>query len=141
MIVGKRALPALALAARAASCGAARAVAEPDDIVIALRRRRGGRGAVRAPRRGCLTIAFAPVGAEWELVPPTDDPFVAQELAETAYHVLWELVHVFFDHRGLLEGRERAVHDAGASSFLYPFLGEREDRPRGGVRRRARARC
>ena len=30
-----------------------------------------------------------------------------QELAETLYHVLWELVHVFFDHRGLLEGRER----------------------------------
>jgi D-sedoheptulose 7-phosphate isomerase len=37
-------------------------------------------------------------------------------------------VHVFFDHRGLLEGRAaRRVHDAGASSFLYPFLGERED--------------
>jgi D-sedoheptulose 7-phosphate isomerase len=34
---------------------------------------------------------------------------------------------VFFDHRGLLEGRhERRVHDTGASSFLYPFLGERE---------------
>ena len=39
-----------------------------------------------------------------------------------------ELVHVFFEHRGLLAGRsERAVHDAGASSFLYPFLGEQED--------------
>ena len=34
---------------------------------------------------------------------------------------------MFFDHRGLLEGREaRAVHDTGASSFLYPFLGEAE---------------
>ena len=42
--------------------------------------------------------------------------------------MLWELVHVFFDHRGLLEGRERgAVHDAGASSFLYPFLAEGEN--------------
>ena len=41
--------------------------------------------------------------------------------------MLWELVHVFFEHRGLLEGRnERRVHDAGASSFLYPFLDERE---------------
>ena len=51
-----------------------------------------------------------------------------QELVETLYHVLWELVHVFFDHRGLLEGREqRAIHDAGASSFLYPFLSEAED--------------
>ena len=60
-------------------------------------------------------------------MPPTDDPFVAQELVETLYHVLWELVHVFFDHRGLLEGRTAGtVHDAGASSFLYPFLAERE---------------
>ena len=50
-----------------------------------------------------------------------------QELVETAYHVLWELVHVFFEHRGLLEGRtEQRVHDVGASSFLYPFLGEQE---------------
>jgi len=79
--------------------------------------------------RGCLTVAFAPAsGAEWELVPPTQDPAVAQELVETLYHVLWELVHVFFDHRGLLEGRSaRPVHDTGASSFLYPFLGEQED--------------
>ncbi len=47
---------------------------------------------------------------------------------ETLYHVLWELVHVFFEHRGLLSGRsQRRSHDAGASSFLYPFLDERED--------------
>src|SRR6185312_8959310 len=33
-----------------------------------------------------------------------------------------------FEHKGLLRGRsERIVHDAGASSFLYPFLAERED--------------
>ena len=50
-----------------------------------------------------------------------------QELVETLYHVLWELVHVFFDHRGLLEGRSaRRTHDTGASSFLYPFLAETE---------------
>ena len=42
--------------------------------------------------------------------------------------MLWELVHVFFDHRGLLAGRDRRpTHDAGASSFLYPFLAEQED--------------
>jgi D-sedoheptulose 7-phosphate isomerase len=41
--------------------------------------------------------------------------------------VLWELVHVFFDHRGLLAGRDaRPRHDAGAAAFLYPFLDERE---------------
>jgi D-sedoheptulose 7-phosphate isomerase len=36
-------------------------------------------------------------------------------------------VHVFFEHRGLLEGRsDRRSHDSGASSFLYPFLAEQE---------------
>ncbi len=46
---------------------------------------------------------------------------------ETLYHVLWELVHVFFEHRGLLAGRDSPRdHDAGASSFLYPFLAETE---------------
>jgi D-sedoheptulose 7-phosphate isomerase len=67
----------------------------------------------------CLTIAFP--GGEWSFDPPADDPFIRQELVETLYHVLWELVHVFFEHRGLLSG---GVHDPGASSFLYPFLGE-----------------
>jgi D-sedoheptulose 7-phosphate isomerase len=83
---------------------------------------------VRSAReRGCLTIAFAAGPAEWELIPPSDDAFVRQELVETLYHVLWELVHVFFEHRGLLEGRSTgAVHDAGAASFLYPFLAEQE---------------
>ena len=69
---------------------------------------------------------------------PRDDPFVAQELVETLYHVLWELVHVFFDHRGLLEGRAAGtVHDTGASSFLYPFLAEREHDLEAVRRRRA----
>ena len=59
--------------------------------------------------------------------PPSEHPFVAQELTETLYHVLWELVHVFFEHRGLLEGRSaEPLHDPGASSFLYPFLGQQE---------------
>ena len=41
--------------------------------------------------------------------------------------MLWELVHVFFEHRGLLQGRtERRSHDAGAASFLYPFLADQE---------------
>ncbi len=81
-----------------------------------------------ARRRGCLTVAFERgTGAEWELPPPAADPSVRQELAETAYHVLWESVHVFFEHRGLLAGREAGpVHDSGASSFLYPFLSEGE---------------
>jgi D-sedoheptulose 7-phosphate isomerase len=81
-----------------------------------------------AANHGCLTVSYARgSGAEWEFEPSSEDPFVRQELVETHYHVLWELVHVFFEHRGLLKGREaRPVHDTGASSFLYPFLAECE---------------
>jgi D-sedoheptulose 7-phosphate isomerase len=124
VIVGKRALPALGIDARDMAL-----LSGPDDIVLAFGEGDEIASAVQvAGRAGCLTVAFRPVGAESEPVPPTDDPFVAQELVETLYHVLWELVHVFFEHRGLLAGRhERRRHDAGASSFLYPFLGERED--------------
>jgi D-sedoheptulose 7-phosphate isomerase len=131
VIVGKRALPALGLAGEGGSLPAqADAVAEPMDIVIGYEAEddetREALGI--AGRRGCMTIAFASDGgAEWAFVPPAGDSFVEQELVETLYHVLWELVHVFFEHRGLLEGREAApVHDAGAASFLYPFLAEGE---------------
>ena len=94
VIVGKRALPAVAVA--------------PEHLA-------GLREA------GDAVIAFEPLrleaGERWELEPEAGDPFVRQELAETAYHLLWELVHVFFEH---LEGSQAG---AGASSFLYPFLG------------------
>jgi D-sedoheptulose 7-phosphate isomerase len=120
VIVGKRALPAIGLAGEGGPLVAqAELVVEPDDIVIAFEE--GGEEADAlglAEARGCLTVT---------LVPPAEDPFVRQELAETTYHVLWELVHVFFEHRGLLEGREaRKTHDTGRSSFLYPFLAESE---------------
>jgi D-sedoheptulose 7-phosphate isomerase len=123
VIVGKRALPAIGL-----ELGAVGLLAEPDDVAIAFGSGPELTAAVATAReRGCLTIAFAAAGAEWELRPPAEDPFVAQELAETLYHVLWELVHVFFEHRGLLAGRDAGpVHDSGASSFLYPFLAEQE---------------
>jgi D-sedoheptulose 7-phosphate isomerase len=124
VIVGKRALPALALPPSEVA-----RIARAADIAIGFGDGPAVEGAMRdGAGVGCLTLAFTRVGADWELVPPAADPFVAQELAETAYHVLWELVHVFFEHRGLLEGRDAApVHDTGASSFLYPFLAERED--------------
>ena len=127
VIVGKRALPALGLTREGGSLERqVELVAEPGDIAIAFDA--GAAGALSIAReRGCLTIAYEPLGAEWEFDPPSEDPFVRQELAETHYHVLWELCHVFFEHRGLLEGRAAGpVHDTGASSFLYPFLGERE---------------
>jgi D-sedoheptulose 7-phosphate isomerase len=115
VIVGKRALPALALAPDHVG-----ALAEAGDIVFGFGS--GVAGALGLAReRGCLTISFGDAEAEWRLVPEVADPFVAQELVETTYHLVWELVHVFFEHGA------RNVHDAGASSFLYPFLGEAED--------------
>jgi D-sedoheptulose 7-phosphate isomerase len=132
VIVGKRALPALGLTGESARLERELdLVTGADDIVIAFGEPADGpqlTAALAVARaRGCETIAFAALGAEWELEPPVSDRFVRQELVETAYHVLWELVHVFFEHRGLLEGRtHRRSHDAGASSFLYPFLAEGE---------------
>ncbi len=132
VIVGKRALPAIGLTGESAPLlGELDLLVEPEDIVVAFGEPGDGpvlgEALAAARASGCLTIAFAPLGAEWELEPPGDDAFVRQEVVETAYHVLWELVHVFFEHRGLLEGRtEQRVHDVGASSFLYPFLGEQE---------------
>jgi D-sedoheptulose 7-phosphate isomerase len=103
VIVGKRALPALALWPRDVEL-----LAEADDMLVAFDAE--GRAAVEGVRaRGCLVV---------DLQPAEDDPFVAQELVETAYHVLWELVHVFFEHRA------SDAPDPGASAFLYPFLGE-----------------
>ena len=132
VIVGKRALPAIGLAGEGGNLRAqVELIVGPDDIAIAFGTDEDGGEAASALEvaraRGSLTIAFSPAGAEWEPIPPSVDPYVRQELIETLYHVLWELVHVFFDHRGLLRGRdERRTHDAGASSFLYPFLDERE---------------
>jgi len=130
VIVGKRALPALALSAEGGPLpGQLALLAEPHDIALAFGAGQETVAALAIAReRGCLTLAAAHVGAECELVPQERHPFILQELVETLYHVLWELVHVFLEHPGLLEGRsERTVHDSGAASFLYPFLGQQED--------------
>jgi len=129
VIVGKRALPALGLTGEGGPLTVQlELTAEEGDMVMAFEAGHDEAAALAAARRlGCLTVAFEPAGAEWLVEPPAAHPFVRQELAETAYHLLWELVHVFFDHRGLLEGRDaRPVHDSGGSSFLYPFLGQAE---------------
>jgi D-sedoheptulose 7-phosphate isomerase len=116
VIVGKRALPALALAPDALD-----ALADPGDMVIAFDPQED----LSAAREcGCLTIAFCPqTEADWVFVPPVPDPFVAQELVETLYHFLWEHVHVFLEHLG--------DHDSGpgAAGFLYPFLERQENDP------------
>jgi D-sedoheptulose 7-phosphate isomerase len=116
VIVGKRALPAIALPPDQAEL-----LVAPDDIVMAFGDGDALGALAVAADRGCLTLAFtARSGAEHEFLPPSRDPSVRQELVETLYHVLWELVHVFLEHSG--GGR-----DAGeAAGFLYPFLGERQ---------------
>ncbi len=128
VIVGKRALPALALGAEGGPLvPQVELLCRPDDIVLAFGGDPETARAIRLAReRGALTLAFQALGAEQQFI-PDEDADTAQELVETLYHVLWELVHVFFDHRGLLEGRDpRRTHDPGAASFLYPFLSERE---------------
>jgi D-sedoheptulose 7-phosphate isomerase len=131
VIVGKRALPAIALGPDELDL-----IARPGDMTIVFDDAPATIASVGG--RGCLTIGFDR-GAEWGFDVPGEDPFVRQELIETLYHLLWEHVHVFFEHRGLLEGRDAAPHhDAGASSFLYPFLAEAEidlDAVLGDVRR------
>ncbi len=124
VIVGKRALPARALTGdHDALSEEVELGVEAGDLAIAFGAGAQTAAALAAARRaGCLTISFDGAGAEWELDPGLADPFVRQELSETAYHLLWELVHVFFEHRG------RPAREIGAASFLYPFLSDtRED--------------
>ena len=70
----------------------------------------------KAKERGAMTFALREAG-EYFFAPPDGDPFVIQEVFEVLYHVLWETVHVYFEHR-------EQGHDVGDSSFLYPFLGK-----------------
>jgi D-sedoheptulose 7-phosphate isomerase len=163
VIVGKRALPAVALPNDVASVlGFASAdpvssfsrqlevVGHQDDIALGMvhgPRDPGGRavaaGLEQASSIGMLTISLAgpepnvpgdralpgdhTFSGDHTFAVDCDDPFVVQEVHETLYHVLWELVHVFFEHKGLLQDRPRgSSHDTGRSSFLYPFLAEAE---------------
>lgn len=121
VIVGKRALPALDLGpefpARIAS------LARGNDMVMGFAfpgRDEEIDAALRdAHHRGALTFALAGADADYAFELPDADPFIVQELFEVLYHVLWETVHVYFEHR-------EQGHDVGASAFLYPFLGKEE---------------
>jgi D-sedoheptulose 7-phosphate isomerase len=109
VIVGKRALPAIGLAPEGGPIALqVELTVEPHDIVMAFEPDAEALAIARS--RGCELVTF----------PTGGDPFAAQEATETRYHLLWELVHVFLEHRGAGPG-------AGAASFLYPFL---EARPR-----------
>lgn len=122
VIVGKRALPALAMVPRDGELeNRLRLIARPDDVVFAFGDEPQLRTLVEYARSiGCLTVGFAPFEADHEFVPPDGDPFLAQELTETLYHVVWELVHVFIEHDA--SAHVGFSRDVGASGLLYPFL-------------------
>lgn len=123
VIVGKRALPALALTNDSAtlSSTAANVFARQIKVLarvqdIALGFSLNGRctdvalALDTAKQKGLLTLGMT--GCDGELftkaeldfcfVVPSRDPLVIQETHETLYHILWELVHIFFEHEGLL---------------------------------------
>jgi D-sedoheptulose 7-phosphate isomerase len=111
VIVGKRALPALAPTNDPTGASAPERLLGGDDVALGLAHR-ALPGAVagfltHARARGALTIAFAGAGqapdADYAFVVPSSDADIVQEVQETSYHVLWELVHVFFEHPGLLQ--------------------------------------
>lgn len=118
VIVGKRALPAIALTNDIATVTSGddsfarmlTTLGRSDDIALGLYGDSDSgnvtRTLDRARSMGMLTIAIAPQSLSEPSVHRgdhmfhihDDDPFVVQEVSETLYHVLWELVHVFLDH-------------------------------------------
>jgi D-sedoheptulose 7-phosphate isomerase len=128
VVVGKRALPALDLGPDFETC--LPVVLWPEDMVMGFafpERDEAVERALRVAReRGALTFALAGETGDYTFDLPDEDPFVCQEVFEVLYHMLWETVHVYFEHR-------EQGHDVGASSFLYPFLGSQEQRLEGVV--------
>ena len=129
VIVGKRALPAISLTADVATVSGLAAsdgvdgifahqiglLAEPNDIALGIAADSGSpsvlRGLEAAKRMGLLTIALTggqdgsiadSLAVDHVLAVRSDDPRVVKEVHVTIYHVLWELVHVFFEQPGVL---------------------------------------
>src|SRR5215218_8158585 len=119
VIVGKRALPALDLGPDFER--RLPVVLQPEDMVMGFAFPEADEPVERTVRaaqeRGALTFSLTGEAGEYSFSPPDGDPFVIQEVFEVLYHVLWETVHVYFEHR-------EQGHDVGNSSFLYPFLGK-----------------
>jgi D-sedoheptulose 7-phosphate isomerase len=129
VIVGKRALPALALTNDSATLSSMLAtenagmtfayhlktLARPQDIALGFSPHGNCSNVVTALEiarsLGLLTLGLTGGdGGMLKLSRPdfcfvvqSLDPLAIQETHETLYHVLWELVHVFFEHEGLLQ--------------------------------------
>jgi D-sedoheptulose 7-phosphate isomerase len=115
IIVGKRALPALAPSNDPTGAASLTRLGRGDDIALGLVHGPSDEHVTaalgEAARRGLLTISLlaspeqhrSDSSYDFDFVVPTDDAAIAQEVQETTYHVLWELVHVFFEHPGLLD--------------------------------------
>jgi len=129
VIVGKRALPAISLTTDVATVtGIAeragvdaifahqiRFLADPADIALGIdpdgRSASVLAGLESARELGLLTVALTggdggPIATskavDHLLVAASADPRVVKEMHVTTYHVLWELVHVFFEQPGVL---------------------------------------
>ena len=129
VIVGKRALPAISLTTDVATVtGIAeragvdaifahqiRFLADPADIALGIDpdgHSAGVLAGLEAARElGLLTVALTggdggPIATskavDHLLVAASADPRVVKEMHVTGYHVLWELVHVFFEQPGVL---------------------------------------
>ena len=129
VIVGKRALPAISLTADVATVtGVAnrvgledvfahqlRILGEPADIALGISTDgecgNVGRALETARDLGMLTVALtggnggaiaATTGLDHVFIARSGDPRVVKEVHVTTYHVLWELVHVFFEQPGVL---------------------------------------
>ena len=121
VIVGKRALPALDVGSDFEE--RLPIIVQEQDMVMGFafpdRDAAVERALQVAQEKGALTFALAGESGDYAFDPPDGDPFVTQEVFEVVYHMLWETVHVYFEHR-------EQGHDVGASSFLYPMLGQGE---------------
>ncbi len=113
-------LEGLSPAARNTFAGRLALLARPHDIAIGFScepqeamGREVAEGLSQAHRMGLLTLAFTgkssaawlkeKAGVDFSFMVPEDDPWIVQETHRTVYHILWELVHVYFEHEGLLE--------------------------------------
>ncbi|MGH8900816.1 MAG: D-sedoheptulose-7-phosphate isomerase [Egibacteraceae bacterium] len=129
VIVGKRALPAISLTSDIATItgvantqgfaeifthqirhlGSMQDIAlgvSPDGNCVSVLR-----GLEQAREMGLLTIALTggdggaiarSPAVDHPFIAQSDDPLVTKEVQVTTYHILWELVHVFFEQPGLL---------------------------------------